>query len=591
MGVSQLIFATFGHIFGQLLMKKYIFFLILLALLGCSNPDGHPEAKGGRIYGGTLKINETDGYTSLYPYLTTDVVSHDINGQIFEGLIRFNPKNVTRVLPSIAESWQISPDGLTYTFKLKKGVLFQNDACFPDGKGREVDASDFKYSFELLCTASDDNALFETSFKGTVKGADEFYEKSKKGKVTGLEGVKVIDDHTLEIKLLSPQSTFLYVLAGSSGYVIPHEAIEKYGNKTYIGTGPFCWSNASTKDRVILVRNPHYHRSDSIGNQLPFLDTLSYSFIPEKSKELEAFKKGEIHMIFSLTRTAISEMVEAQIADFKSKNPKFTLQRNSELTTQYYQFNITRKPFNDIKVRQAFSYAINRDKIITDVLNSEAFGPGICGLTPPGISGYDVTEIVGYRFNPEKAKKLLEEAGYPDGKNFPHITIEVNSGGGKNIDVVEEVKKQLKQVLNVDIDFTVVSFKQKLEDAKYGKAEMFRSGWTADYPSPENFLRTMYGAGVPDSLNVPAYPNTVRYKNHVFDSLFEKGFAEKRPEDGFTYYMKAEQVMMQDAPLIILWYGENQKMMHSFVRNFYFNTMNYKEFSEVYIKKPVPSNP
>lgn len=573
--------------------KIYIFFLSALLIAGCGNSVSdssfHPEAKGGRVYGGTLKVNEIDPYITLFPHNISDAVSNNIACQFYEGLVRFDIKNVTQVLPCIAESWELSSDGTVYTFKLKKGVMFHDDACFAEGKGREVTASDFKYSFHQLCTATEANQLFE--FKNIVKGAKEYFEASKKGKPGfEIEGVKTPDDYSLQITLNSPSSTFLYILAGPAGYVMPHEAVEKYESKATVGTGPFVLNNASTRDEIILLRNPSYHRTDSIGNPLPFLDSVIISFIPDKTQELDAFKKGNTHIIFGLPSASISEMVEAQIADFSSKNPKYYLQRNSELMTQFYQFNMTRKPFDNVKVRQAFSYAIDRDKIISDVLNTEAFGPGICGLTPPGISGYDITGIVGYHFNPDKAKKLLTEAGFPNGKNFPRVNIEINSGGGKYLNVVEEIKKQLKEVLNVDADFVVVPFAQKLEDAKYARgADIFRSGWVADYASPENFLRTMYGFYVPDSLSKPSYPNTVRYKNPVFDSLLVLGFTATKQEDAYANFMKAEQILMQDAPIIILWYGENLKMIHSYVKNFYFTPMNHKDFSEVYIKKNPPA--
>jgi peptide/nickel transport system substrate-binding protein len=565
----------------------YILFLLGLIAAGCGNSGpqkGHPEAKGGRIYGGTLKVNETDPYISLFPHRISDVISIDIANQIYEGLVRIDPKRITNILPCIAERWEVNEGGTIYTFHLKKGVRFHNDPCFPEGVGREVRAQDFRYSFELLCTFAEDNAL--SAFRSYVKGAKEYFEASKKGKPSfELEGVKVIDDYTLQITLDSPFSSFLYILTGPAGFVMAREAVEKYGEEMKVGTGPFVYCSESTTENVMLVKNPSYYRTDSIGNQLPFLDSVIFSFIPDKKAELEAFKKGDIHLIFGLPSASISEMVESQIADFSSKNPKYLLQRNSELSTQYYQFNINRKPFDNVKVRQAFSYAIDRDKIIADVLNTEAFGPGICGFTPPGISGYDITAIRGYPFNPEKARKLLAEAGFPDGKNFPKVSIEVNSGGGKYADVVEEVKKQLKNVLNIEVDYTVVPFSQKLDDSKYGKGDMFRGGWVADYPNPLNFLHTLYGADVPDSMNVPSYPNTVRYKNPVYDSLLIKGSRERNQDSAYADFMKAEQLMMNDAPIIILWYGENLKMIHSFVKNFYFNPMNFKDLSEVYIKK------
>jgi peptide/nickel transport system substrate-binding protein len=315
------------------------------------------------------------------------------------------------------------------------------------------------------------------------------------------------------------------------------------------------------------------------------------SFVNDKSQELEEFKNGNIHIIFGMPAHSISEMVEQQIADFKSKNPKYLLERSPEMRTEYYQFNVVKPPFDNVKVRQAFCYAIDRDKIVENVLNTEAFGPGICGLVPPGISGYDITMVSGYHYNPDKARKLLAEAGYPGGKNFPRVNLELNSGGGKHIHVVEEIKNQLKKVLNVEIDYLVVPFSQKLEDAKYARADIFRSAWIADYPSPENFLLTLYGAFVPDSIHKESYPNTVRYKNPEFDKLLEQGMMVSNKEESYKYFMQAEQIMMQDAPLMILWYGENLKMIHSFIKNYYFNPMNYKDFSEVYIKKPVLEQP
>ena len=593
-GCSELIICIFVRIFNRYMIKNIILCFLVIFSVGCgshsSSSHQHPEAKGGRIYGGTLRVNENDRYVSLYPYLISDAISHSISNQIYEGLVRFNSKNSTQLLPAIAESWEIDSSGTIYTFKLKKGVRFHDDACFPEGIGREVTASDFKYCFTLLCTASEDNGMFESSFKGKIKGADDYYERSKNGKPSGdVEGIKVPDNYSLQITLTSPSNTFLFFLADPAGYVFPHEAVEKYGSKTTVGTGPFVLVNSDNNDFLTLVRNQNYYRTDSIGNVLPFLDTVIISFIPDKTKELEMFKKGETHIIFGLPASSISEMVESQIADFSSKHPKFLLQRNPELSVQFYQFNILKKPFDNILVRKAFSYAIDREKIISDVLNTEAFGPGICGLTPPGISGYDITSIRGYHFNPDSAKLLLAKAGYPNGKDFPHITIELNSGGGKHVDVVEEVKKQLKNVLNVDVDFVVVPFSQKLEDAKYAKVEMFRSGWMADYPSPENFLFPLYGATVPDSIDKPSYPNTIHYKNPAFDSLMRLGFATRKQEESYEYFMKAEQLMMKDAPLIVLWYDESLKMIHSFVKGFYFDPMNHKDFSEVYILKNPPS--
>ncbi len=235
-------------------------------------------------------------------------------------------------------------------------------------------------------------------------------------------------------------------------------------------------------------------------------------------------------------------------------------------------------------MRKAFSYAINRNRIIDEVLRGEAFGPGINGISPPSFKGYDITKIKGYNFDEKEAKKLLAEAGYPNGKGFPAIKIEINSGGSKSADVVLEIQKELMDVLNVNVDFEVVSLKQKLEDEKYARADIFRGSWIADFPSPENFLWMLYGAGVPSDVKQPSWPNTSRYKNPEFDKLFEAGKSAKTVDESYADFMKAEQLLMDDAPIMVLWYGENYRLVKSNVRNFFSNPMRHRDYSEVYIK-------
>src|ERR1051326_3890956 len=195
------------------LMKRSIYFLVAAIACSCGNPAGnpslHPEAKGGRIYGGTLRVSENDKYVSLYPHLITDVISLDIASQMYDGLVRIDSKNITTVLPDIAENWSIDESGMIYTFKLRKDVKFHDDACFKDGIGREVKAPDFKYAFDLLFDEGE-----KTSFATTLK------ERIKGGK----DGVKALDDYTLQFTLTSPTGIFLYLLAGSQGFVFPKEA-------------------------------------------------------------------------------------------------------------------------------------------------------------------------------------------------------------------------------------------------------------------------------------------------------------------------------------------------------------------------------
>jgi oligopeptide transport system substrate-binding protein len=575
-------------------MKKSFFFILSAAVLisSCSNPSGKGGsdrvAKGDKVYGGTLRINETEQYQTLYPAGITDIGSAHIANQIYEGLVKFNPKDLS-IIPGIAEKWEVDAAGTTYTFHLKKGVLFQDNDCFQGGKGREVKSSDFKYSFELLCTDDKENSNFGSTFKDRVVGANKFFEASK-GKPNGsIDGVKTPDDYTISITLTSPSTSFLFALASPSAAVIAKEAFDKYGVDMKVGTGPFMFVENAGADKVILKRNDNYYGMDSLGNKLPFLDSIVVSFLPTKKQELDNFQNGNLDMVIGLPSESIKDLVENQISDFQNKPPKYVLERAPEMASQYYEFNTTKEPFNNLKVRQAFSYAIDRNKIVEDVLKGEAYGPGVNGISPPSFKGYDITKITGYDFDAEKAKKLLAEAGYPNGKGFPKVKIELNSGGAKNTNVVLEIQKQLMDVLNVNVDFEVVPQKQKMEDEKYAHAEIFRGAWIADFPSPENFLWLLYGATVPTDISQPSFPNTSRYKNPEFDKLFESGKAAKTQEDGYADFMKAEQIMMNDAPIMVLWYDENYRLVKSNVRNLYSNPMRYRDYSEVYLKEVAPA--
>lgn len=575
-------------------MKKSLFFILSLAVAvfytSCSNntsdSGSNRVAKGDKVYGGTLRINETEMYQTLYPAAITDIGSAHIANQIYEGLVKFNAKDLS-IIPSIAEKWEIDANGTTYVFHLKKGIMFQDNECFPEGKGRELKASDVQYSFELLCTDSKDNSNFSATFQDRVVGANKFFEASK-GKPNGsIEGIKIADDYTISITLTAPSSSFLYALASPAASIIAKEAVEKYGIDMKVGTGPFMFVENATNDNVLLKRNDHYYGLDSLGNQLPFLDSIVISFLPTKKQELDNFQNGNLAMVIGLPSESIKDMVESQISDFQNKPPKYVLERSPEMASQYYEFNTTKEPFNNVKVRQAFSYAIDRNKIIEEVLKGEAYGPGVNGISPPSFKGYDITKIIGYDFDAEKAKKLLAEAGYPNGKGFPKVKIELNSGGSKNANVVLEIQKQLMDVLNLNVDFEVVPQKQKLDDEKYARAEIFRAAWIADFPSPENFLWILYGATVPADITQPSFPNTPRYKSAEFDKLFEAGKSAKTQEESYTDFMKAEQILMNDAPIMVLWYDENYRLVKSNVRGFYSNPMRYRDYSIVYLKNVV----
>ena len=570
-------------------MIKTLCSLLTLATIftACDGPSvvevKKRDATGPVVYGGTFKMSQDEKYQSLFPPSVIDIHSSNILNHIYDGLVKFHPRSM-EVIPSIAKSWTVDETGLVYTFKLKKGVHFHDDPCFSDGSGREVTAEDVIYTYTFLCSDRPENSHFSNMFKDRVVGANAFFD----GEAESVEGFKALDPYTIEITLLQKSNSFIYWLANPSASILAKEAIAKYNHAAKVGTGPYRYTSAGEPNKeLILVRNESYHLLDSFGNQLPYIDTIRYSFINSKNHQLQNFRAGDLDFINGLPSEKIKEVVKEQIADFSNVPPKFILGRSPEMLTQYYEFNMASPVFKDVRVRKAFNLAINKQKVYHDILVEEAYGPGKNGITPPSFPGYDIDQIEGYSYDPEQAQKLLAMAGYPNGEGFETITIELNSGGTRNSRVAFEIQKQLSEVLGVSVDIEVVPFGQKLEDARYGRAHIFRSSWVADYPSPESFLSIFYGKNVPNDPLKPSFPNTMRYKNAEFDALYEQALIAPTKEESYKLFLEAEKIMINDAPVMPLWYSENYRLLQARVRNFYSNPMNYMDLTEVYFKERV----
>lgn len=565
---------------------------LVLASCGGENSESagdHPEAKGGAVYGGTFHSAENDRYSTLFPLDVIDVPSWHVTSQMHDGLLKFNSKTL-QLEPALAEKYEVSADKLEYTFTVRKGAFFHDDPCF-GGKGREITAKDVKYSLELLATPGVSDENFKTFMSGKIVGADDFYAKKTKE----ISGIQLVDDYTIKIKVMQPAASNLYFFGSPVSSVIAKEAYDKYGQDLKVGSGPFMLIKKGEADKELyLVRNPKYYLKDKHGNQLPFLDTVHFAFVDDNNAQLELFRRGKLSMLYGLPAEKISEVVQENMPDFTGKPPKYLLDRQSEMVTQFYELNLTRPQFKDVRVRKALSMAINRAKINELILNGQAAitGPngltGNYGIVPPisQFKGYDTSLTRGYNYNPDMAKKLMAEAGYPNGNRFEPINLVINSGGSRHSKVANEIANQWRNVLGINVEISTLPLDQKIEDSKYGRGDIFRSAWVADYPSPESFLSIFYGANVPESLDQPSHPNTMRYRSAAFDTLFVRGMKATNEADKMKYFAQAEQQMLEDCPVIVLWYGENYKLLHSNVNNFYNNAMNYLNLVDVYIKTP-----
>jgi len=562
-----------------------ISFLVACTLLSCQPEkidNSQEKAKGGVFYGGVFRINEVQDFRNLYPLSVTEVVGHRITNQVYQGLVKYKQKDLN-LIPCIAKSWKVNEDATKFTFKLRTGVMFHDDECFKDGKGREVTAQDFKYCFTQLCTSDPQNQGFWV-FKDRVIGANEYYQSTIDGSplAEGVSGVKVIDDYTLEINLNYSFSGFLQILSTAFTWVYPEEALDKYGidmRAHCVGTGPFKVKTVKEGDAVILSRNENYWDTDDHGNRIPYLDAIKFTFLKEKKSELLEFKKGNLDMVFELPIEMIDDVM-GELGD-ATESDNFKIQITPALAIHYYGFLHQSDLFSNILVRKAFNYAIDRESIVTYTLQGEG-RPAIYGIVPPAFKGYDYEAIQGYTFEPEKARMLLAEAGYPNGKDFPSLTLQLNSGGSRNVQIAEVIQKHLKENLNIDVSLNVMPWAQHLENYETGKALFWRTGWIADYPDPENFLNLLYGAHIPENLNDKSYVNSVRYNSPTFDSLFSLALREVDPTRRFELYKEADQVATDDAAIMPIYYYENYRLLQLNVKNFDINPIEYRDLSQVY---------
>ncbi|MBL4653430.1 MAG: ABC transporter substrate-binding protein [Flavobacteriales bacterium] len=574
-------------------MRKLLIALAAITLFAsCGEPKEtqqrtQQKAKGPVMYGGVFRLNEVEDFRNLYPLNVTEVTSFRIANQVYEGLVKFSSKDLS-IIPSLAERWEINEEATKFTFFIRKGVMFHDDPCFPEGKGREVTADDFLYSFTNLCTSSSENQMFGLLFDKKVKGASEYYQSTIDGAplADGVSGIKIIDKYTIQLELENSFAGFLNIVGHNGCWVIPKEAVEEYGIDMRIkcvGTGAFTVKKVKEGEAVILAKNPNYWKFDEFGNQLPYLDAIRFSFLKEKKAELLEFKKGNLDMVFQLPLEMIDEVV-GELEDAKlGGNKPFQMQVNSAFSVQYYGFQNKSELFSNKDVRKAFNYAIDREKLVTYTLQGDGT-PGIYGIVPPGLKGYEYDSLRGYSYDPEKAMDYFAKAGYPNGEGFPEITLQLNSGGSRNIQLAEAIQSMLMETLNISIKMNVMPFAQHLEALETGKTLFWRSAWLADYPDPENFLSLLYGPLVPEKLEEKSYINSVRYQSEAYDTIFEKALATVDKSERFKYYRMADQIALDDAPYMPICYDEFTRLLQRNVRNFPANAMEYRDFSTVFFK-------
>jgi peptide/nickel transport system substrate-binding protein len=557
-------------------MRSIATLLVALLLVTCSTPDGagHEAVAGGKRYGGVFNANESEELRGLFPLSLVQAASHRLAAQIYEGLVRFDQRDLS-ILPALASSWTMDSTGMEYTFNLRQGVKFHDDACFADGVGREFTADDVVRCYTALCSRSDLNQMFWL-FQDRVVGANAQYSATLKGGPgPGVSGIEAVDAYTVRFRLTAPWPSFPQVLAHQGCWIFPWEAVEAYGEEVRwhpVGTGAFRLKTWMKGEMMVLERSPGYWGEDEFGNKLPFLDAVRFTFVKDKNIELSEFENGKLSVVYELPveRTAILD----EASDFQ-------VQSVPGLTVQFYGFNTRRTPFNELLVRKAFSMAIDRQFIVDSVLNGLAV-PARHGVVAPGFADYPYEEVAPTVYDPEAARALLAEAGHPGGEGLPTVYLQANSDGFGYVRVAGVVQGMLERELGVRVVSTVLPAEQHYERVEGGQAGFWREGWIVDHPDPENFLALFYGKNVPLDTAAPSYLNSTRYNNSRFDSLFAQAQRTGEHAERFRLLAQAEAQLMKDAVVIPLYHERSVRLLQPWVRDLPINGMEYRSLRDVW---------
>jgi oligopeptide transport system substrate-binding protein len=555
----------------------------IAVLFACSGaPEGTraPKGEGGRRYGGVFNINESAEIPGLFPQTLTKLAAHRVASQIFEGLVRFDGSDLS-IRPALATEWEMDATGTVYTFTLRQGVRFHDDPCFPNGEGRAVTADDVVHCFTALCTPGEGSVL-SWLFQDLVVGASARINAADAGReLPPVKGIQALEDGRVRITLTAPSSSFLQVLAHQGCWIYPQEMLDHYGpDATWnpVGTGPFRRRSIKPGTSLILERNEHYWDVDEYGNALPFLDAVRYTFEKDKERELEGFENGKLTMISELPLERTDAM-----SDFEKGG--HVIQTAAGMSVQFYGFGRHIPPFGDVRVRRAFAMAIDRKALVDSVLNGLVM-VAEHGVVPPGFDDYPYDSVPPIPYDPEQARALLAEAGYPGGEGLPTVFLQVNSDGFGYVRVAGVVQTMLEQALGVRAVITVLPADQHYHRVERAQAQFWREGWVADHPSPENFLALFYGRNAPADTTIPSYLNSTRYRNEAFDGLFAKAQVSADADQRMRLLASAERLLMEDMAVMPLYHERMIRVLQPWVRDLPINGMDFIQLRTAWFDRP-----
>jgi len=527
---------------------------------------------------------------SLDPIQIGDTQSHDVGHNIYNGLVRYRPRitgpnqKLSDLVPDLAESWKISPDGKTYTFHLRKGVKFHN--------GDPFTAADVKFSIERLADPRNASKGMWTLDGLSLAGLDAYQKACQAGQAAHLDSVKVIDDHTVSITLKDVIPFALHVLAMSYYYVVPQNEVKKWKDQFSFhatGTGPFMLKEWKSNQKLVLVKNPNFFEPG-----IPKLDELRFYIVPSEDIRLLWFENGELdHLEPPIPAASFDRILSdphwnklgnKAIRKVESLNDpaQSNVIKDKEWTIQYLGMDTQSEPFKDKTVRQAFNFAVNKRKIIDVVRNGR--GIPARGVLPNGFPAFKADRAIPYPYDLNKAKAMMAQAGWTDSngdgildKNGKPLKVTFWHNQSAIYAMLGAAVQADLRDLGVDIEVKSMEWASYIEKIKRNEATFFRFGWAADYPDPDNYLWTLF-----NSKNI-GQDNVTRYKKPTFDTLVNKARTTVNWSEREKLYQDAESMIIEDAPWIFLYTNVEYKLVQPYVRGQQMHPLIRNEMSFVEI--------
>ena len=502
-----------------------------------------------------FRYNEHSNISTLDPAFASNPQLIWPTNQLFNSLVQLDDE--LNIQPDIAKNWTFNDSTLTYKFNLRNDVYFHKSEVFTNAhkdSTRLVTAHDFEYSFNRLL---DEKVAARGSW--ILNNVNRFYAEN---------------DSTFSVQLNQPFPAFLGLLSMRFCSVVPKEAIDYYANdfrSNPVGTGPFKFKLWEENVKLVLRRNPDYFEKDELGNQLPYLEAVAITFLPDKQSEFLQFVQGKLDFVSGLDNSYKDEIVSTKGKLQEKYKNQVNLITSPYLNTEYLGFYMD-SPSSEIqskKIRQAINYGFDREKMIRYLRNGIGI-PAVNGFIPKGLAGFNNME--GYTYQPEKAKELVRQYIEETGNNNPSIAIGTNS---QYLDLCEFIQRELEKIgIQVQIDVVPPSTLRQMKSS--GELAMYRASWIADYPDAENYLSLFYSKNF-----TPNGPNYAHFKNNIYDSLYLTSLSLPNIEKRKLLYEKMDSIIIEEAPVVPLYYDMAVRFVSKKVSGLGINPQNFLVLKKV----------